>query len=354
VSILTLEGQKYDANLVNPVRLLYGNLDFSFLLVCIFPLLIIAFTYNLLSEENENGTWKLIKVTSRSQLSFLLLKLLVRIVLVLLVMSLLTFTAKLVLNIPFSKTFLLYYLTGLLYLLFWFALSFWIVTLKLRSGFNALLLLSFWLSLVVLLPAIVNNAVTNLYPIPEAFTTMITQRNGYHDKWDESKKGTMEKFYASYPQFENYGYPSEEGFNWPWYYAMQYLGDEESRSESNAMMRKILRREELSHQIARYIPSMHSLLTFNELAGTGLKNHIGFLQKTNSFHESIRLYFYPRIYSNTEVNEVVDWKQFKPSFYKEGDKTFGWFSSIGPLVGSIFLFLILSVPKVLKEWLFLV
>ena len=38
VKILTLEGQKYDTDLVNPTKLLYGNLDLSFILVYIFPL----------------------------------------------------------------------------------------------------------------------------------------------------------------------------------------------------------------------------------------------------------------------------------------------------------------------------
>ncbi len=342
VSILTLEGQKYDANLVNPVRLLYGNLDFSFLLVCIFPLLIIAFTYNLLSEERENGTWKMIKIAPKSLLNFLLLKLSVRLVLVLLVMSLLSFTANWVLKIPFNTSFLLFYLTGVFYLLFWFALSFWVISLKFFSGFNALLLLSFWLLIVVLLPAFVNNTVTNLYPIPEAFTTMISQRNGYHQKWDENKKETMEKFYANYSQFEKYGFPSEDGFNWPWYYAMQHLGDEESRKESNAMMSKVLQREALSKQIAQFVPSMYSLLTFNDLAGTSLQNHIGFLLKTNSFHEDLRLFFYPKIFSNTDSRKI-DWEQFEPSYYKEQDLNTSWVKIFAPLVIGILIFFGISV-----------
>ena len=65
---------------------------------------------------------------------------------------------------------------------------------------------------------------------------MIKQRDGYHQKWDTNKRETLVKFYARYPQFESYGFPPEEGFNWMWYYAMQHLGDEES-SEESLMMR---------------------------------------------------------------------------------------------------------------------
>ena len=60
VTIRNLENQRYDTDLFNPYSLLVGNLDFSFVLIYLFPLLIIAFTYNLLSEEKEGGTWKLV------------------------------------------------------------------------------------------------------------------------------------------------------------------------------------------------------------------------------------------------------------------------------------------------------
>ena len=78
VRILTLEGQKYDTDLLNPIKLLFGNLDLSFVLVYVFPLLIIAFTYNLRSEEEETGTWRLVNVMSKSTSQFLLAKLSVR------------------------------------------------------------------------------------------------------------------------------------------------------------------------------------------------------------------------------------------------------------------------------------
>ncbi|MEH6309158.1 hypothetical protein RYH73_26135 [Olivibacter sp. CPCC 100613] len=53
LTIRNLEGQKYDTDLFNPSNLLAGNLDFSFVLIYLFPLLIIGFSYNLLSEEKD-------------------------------------------------------------------------------------------------------------------------------------------------------------------------------------------------------------------------------------------------------------------------------------------------------------
>lgn len=336
VSILTLEGQKYDTDLLNPTKLLFGNLDLSFILVYVFPLLIIAFTYNLRSEEEETGTWRLVQVMSKSKLHFLLAKLSIRALLLFIAMGLLFVMASIVLGIAWGKPYLAFFTISVLYLLFWFALSFWIVSLKRNSNFNALTLLSIWLVLVVLLPSALNNLVANKYPVPEALTTMIKQRDGYHQKWDTNKRETMEKFYTRYPQFESYGYPPEEGFNWWWYYAMQHLGDEESIEESTMMRTKILQREQMSRKWAQFIPSIHTQLTFNDLAGTSLTNHMGFLAYLNDFHEQIRLHFYPKIFSNVNAKEV-DWDQFTPAHFPM-NSTISWGPILLPLIVVILIF----------------
>ena len=342
VKILTLEGQKYDTDLVNPTKLLYGNLDLSFILVYIFPLLIIAFTYNLISEEEESGTWKMVSVSVKSKMTFILSKLLVRIGAIFIAMSLLYVVASWVLNIQWNKAFFAFFLIGLFYQLFWFALSFWVISFRRHSNFNALILLSFWLLLVVLLPAIINNAVTSRYPVPEALTTMIKQRDGYHQKWDTDKNETMDRFYQDYPQFEKYGYPPAEGFSWLWYYAMQHLGDAESRDESEAMRHKMLQRQQMSKQLAQFFPSMHTLLAFNELAETSLSHHMDFLQALNDFHENTRLYFYPKVFSESASDDVA-WEQFKPEFYKLEGPSIALLTPITPLLLGMVLFLVLSV-----------
>ncbi len=336
VSILTLEGQKYDTDLLNPTKLLFGNLDLSFLLVYVFPLLIIAFTYNLRSEEEESGTWRLVSVMSKSTLNFLIAKLSVRAVALLMALVLLFAVAGIILGASLDAAYLALIVTSLLYLLFWFALSFWVVSLKRNSSFNALTLLSIWLTLVVLLPAALNNLVATQFPVPEALTTIIKQRDGYHQKWDTNKRATMERFYARYPQLESFGYPPEEGFNWIWYYAMQHLGDEESSEESGMMHTKILQREQASRKWAQFIPSLHTQLAFNDIASTSLSNHVSFLQYLSEFHEEVRLHFYPKIFSNVKGTEV-DWSQFKPASH-QFDQKIAWYHILLPLIGFIFLF----------------
>ncbi|MDR7130281.1 ABC-2 type transport system permease protein [Algoriphagus sp. 4150] len=357
VTIRNLEGQKYDTDLVNPSSLQSGNLDLGFVIIYLLPLLIIVFTFNLLSEEREVGTWQLVSIQSRSKLKYLLAKLSVRVLVILALFVLLLTAAKLVLGIPLDAAFFAFFLLGFCYIIFWFTVCFLVVVFQKNSSLNALTMLSLWLVLAILLPASINSYVSNRYPVPEALATMIEQRDGYHKKWDSDKRETMADFYAHYPQFEDYGMPEEEEeeeeFTWLWYYAMQQMGDDEAREESDAMRAKLEQRGKVSRSIAWAIPTMHVQLAFNNLAGTGSTNHMEFLDKTNEFHEKMRLHFYPRIFDNASVLEE-NWEKFEPEFM-EKENAVEWFRLLLPVIicSGLLLFLTflkLTLSKQKGQW----
>jgi len=308
VKILNLEGQKYDTDLVNPMHLQVGNLDLSFLIIFLFPLVIIALTFNLLSEEVEKGTWKMITIHGKSALRFLLMKLSIRIFFIATILMLLFILSALILGIEFNKDFL--HLIGIsyAYILFWFAVCFLVIVLRNTSNTNAIILLSTWLLLVVFLPVLINNYVRSQYPIEEAFTMTIKKRDEYHKRWDTNKQETMDKFYKHYPQFSKYTV-QEEGFSWLWYYAMQQMGDDESKEEREAMYAKINNREQLSTTLALFFPPLQVQLAMNAIAKTSLTHHVTFLDATTKFHEELRLQFYPKIFENNKVN-TIDWNQY--------------------------------------------
>lgn len=329
VTIRTLEGQKYDTDLTNPMHLQMGNLDLGFVIIYLFPLVIIAFTFNLFSEDNETGTWKLVVSQSQSPFRFLLAKFSVRVLVIYSVLFTLLLIAAVVLSLPVKESFAAFVVLSLLYVAFWFALCFWLSMFKRSSGFNVLTLLTVWVALTILAPASINNLVSVLYPVPESLAAMVKQRDGYHEKWDIDKEITMDKFYAHYPQFEKYGVPTET-FSWLWYYAMQQMGDDESLAESEAMRNKILQREKTSSMIARAIPTLHTQMQFNDLAQTSLTEYITLLDSAGGFHEKKRLYFYSKIFENADVKSE-DWTKFKPE-YLSSRKDIHWGSITIPLV----------------------
>ncbi|CAD0002213.1 DUF3526 domain-containing protein [Flavobacterium salmonis] len=338
VTIRGLEGQKYDSELNNPNNLMLGNIDFSFVLIYLFPLLIIAFTYNVISEEKESGTWKIVATQSDNTFLYILKLFYIRI---LSFMALLTFTlfiAVFLLNIPLDSSLFAFYTISILYIFFWFAVCFFIVSLQKNSNFNALILLTIWLFLIIILPATINTYIVNKYPVPEALELTLKQRNAYHEKWDMDKKATMEKFYSHYPQFKRYILPDTE-FSWLWYYAMQQMGDDESSVQSKELETKLKQRNEAGQNIAQFIPTLYTQIQLNEIAKSDLGNQLLFMEKTNQFHEKLRLYFYPKIFDNADVKKE-NWSKFKVETFEDDSKT-NFAKALLPLV--LFNLLLISL-----------
>ncbi|MDD2820552.1 MAG: DUF3526 domain-containing protein [Flavobacterium sp.] len=318
VTIRGLEGQKYDAELNNPNNLLLGNIDFSFVLIYLFPLLIIAFSYNLISEEKESGTWKIVVTQSQNTFLYILKLFYIRILSLTLLLTIVLAIAAFLLNIPLNISFLTFYGISVLYLLFWFAICFFLVSLQMNSNFNAVILLTTWLFLIIILPALINTYIVNKYPIPEALELTVKQRNAYHEKWDMDKQETLDKFYTHYPQFKNYLLPDKE-FSWLWYYAMQQMGDDESAKESRDLESKLTQRNQSSQQIAQFIPTLHAQMQLNEIARADLGNQLLFLKETKQFHEKLRLHFYPKIFDDEAVNKQK-WDNFKVETFSDKSK----------------------------------
>ncbi|QSW89387.1 DUF3526 domain-containing protein [Flavobacterium endoglycinae] len=310
VTIRGLEGQKYDSELNNPSNLLAGNIDFSFVLLYLFPLLIIAFSYNIISEEKESGTWKIVATQSPNTFLYILKLFYVRILSLTALVTVLLLTAVFFLKIPIDQSFLIFYGIAVLYILFWFAVCFFIVSLQKNSNYNAVILLTIWLFLIIIVPAAVNTYIVNRYKVPEALELTLKQRNAYHEKWDTDKNETMEKFYKHYPQFRSYKIPADKEFSWLWYYAMQQMGDDESAAESKELETKLEQRNRAGELIAQFIPTLHTQIQLNEIAKSDLQNQLLFLKETKTFHEKMRLYFYPKIFNNASVDQE-NWQNFK-------------------------------------------
>ncbi|WP_444660150.1 DUF3526 domain-containing protein [Flavobacterium columnare] len=341
VTIRGLEGQKYDSELNNPNNLMLGNIDFSFVLIYLFPLLIIAFTYNIVSEEKESGTWKIVATQSDNTFLYILKLFYIRILSLIALLTVVLFVAVLFLNIPFDQSLFTFYIISILYLLFWFAVSFYIVSLQKNSNFNAVILLTIWLFLIIILPATINTYIVNKYPVPEALELTLKQRNAYHEKWDMDKKGTMDKFFQHYPQFKSYALPDNK-FSWLWYYAMQQMGDDESAVQSKELETKLHQRNEASQSIAQFIPTLHTQIQLNEIAKSDLGNQLLFMEKTKEFHEKLRLYFYPKIFDNAPVKQEK-WEGFKVENFNDVSKI-NFLKSILPL-------LLFNLGLILLGWL---
>lgn len=346
VTIRNLEEQKYTTDLMNPMYQLLGNLDFSFVLLYFFPLIIIAFCFNIISEEKEEGTWSLLLTQAQNPKNVLLWKLAIRYFSILTVLFTLLIIAKFYLSIAFDITFIGFCLVAILYITFWFSIAWLVVSWQKGSSQNALILLITWVMLTIIIPASVNATVAAIYPVPEAFKTTLDSREAYHSKWDKAKEPTIEKFYQHYPQFRKYKHPQGYDYSWLWYYAAQQMADDESLVSSQQLKEKLQQRERLVQIIGWAVPSINTQLSFNQLSLTDIQNNLNFWGALEKFHEQKRLYFYPKIFAEMPVNQE-NWQQFKLVSFQD-TVLISWLTTIFPML----LISLLCFWKAMKNLIF--
>ncbi|MDM1444449.1 MULTISPECIES: DUF3526 domain-containing protein [Myroides] len=346
ITIRNLEEQKYNTDFYNPTSALAGNFDFSFVLIFLFPLIIIAITFNILSQEKESGTLKLLSLQSGDIKKIIDTKLIIRFLSISSLYFLLLLIAKFWIQIPLDKAFSLLILLGFLYIIFWFALCRFIVANNKSTSYNALALILIWIAMNFIVPMVSFVLIQKMYPIKEALQTVIEQRDGYHNKWDEPQKNTIDKFHNIYPQFKTNDTIFNNDFNWKWYYAMQHLADVESMKSSIAYQGKIKARNNAAKLIGYFFPSIHTLTLSSELALSDQNNILTYENRLEDFHHQKRLHFYPLIFSNQD-STVENWNNHKLEKFK-AQSNVSIIELLFPLLLIIIILLIISHKK-LKE-----
>lgn len=153
----------------NPLSNLVGRFDLAFITLYLFPLIILALTFNLIAVEKENGTLALLLSQPVSLGQIVLGKTLLRAALVfvcgvLLPGILIALGQKLVLGDVSLWRLLLWTIAVTAYGAFWFALAIWFNSFGASAARNALTLAVCWIAFTVLIPASVNLAAQIIAP----------------------------------------------------------------------------------------------------------------------------------------------------------------------------------------------
>lgn len=156
----------------------------------------------------------------------------------------------------------------------------------------------------------------------------------------------MEKFYKAYPQFKQFKINESDSFSWTWYYAMQHMGDLEAAASSEQYIAKMQKRNRAAVVLGYFFPNIHTQLTENDLAQSGMENHLAFGSALKKFHGKKRLFFYPLIFSGKDADSV-NWKLQIPEVFHQPTKI----NSVAlflPYVFIIILFILLSQNNIRK------
>lgn len=193
---------KKAAQLNNPHNTIFGNMDVSFVLLYLFPLLIIAFNFSILSAEKEEGRLPILAAQGLSVKQLLWHKTGFRFVVLtgstLLVLCC-SFWASHTPNTSIPIESLGYVGVIILYSAWWHALCVWVNLLKKGSDFNAGLLFTTWITGVMVVPALTTILITSLQPTVGKMHLMDEVREKLTE-YDRKNAQILDAYYTDHPE----------------------------------------------------------------------------------------------------------------------------------------------------------
>jgi ABC-2 type transport system permease protein len=287
----------------NPRQQQAGHFDFSFFVIYLYPLLILALTFDLLASEQELGTLRLLLSQPLSAQRLIGAKLLARALpLGLSVWGL--STAGLVLSGISLQTPGLLLRWGLVTLLiivyggFWFALSWGVNSLGKPATTNAALLALSWFAALVIVPGAINLGARVLYPVPSRVQFVQATAEVTQAARSQSSK-LLSKYFEDHPELLR-GQINQAEF------AQLQLAKEAAIGEALAPVtaryrQQLAQQQRWVNQLQWFSPSLVAQQVLNELAGNSLSRYQRWEYQLSTFHQRWQAWFIPKIRSQQAV-----------------------------------------------------
>lgn len=285
----------------NPLKLLTGNIDLSFLLVYIFPLLIMGLSYDIISREQEQGTLTLVLVQGGKIITLLLARLLIRWMLFFLLFMLLAVVAPVMQGDGWHEL-LSWGMITAAYTLFWCMLICLIAALGRTSAFNIAAMTTAWILLLILLPAFFRLTAEEKKVTTQAATVAAEQREQEWALWDMPKKALLDSFYSHYPRYRDaaaYDTSPASSRRLMAYYDLVTL-----RMDRFVANDEAIRKQEQADMVAGYFynPAVYTQSLLNQVAHTDVADYQHYEDEVKAFHQQWKAYFFPFFFSNSVLS----------------------------------------------------
>lgn len=296
----------------NPFNLLTGRFDAAFVIVYLFPLLILALSYNLLSAEKESGTLPMTLAQPVKIKHIIWGKVLARAGFVVALAIALSIVCAGLSGAEFSNgetifRLILWSAAIALYAAFWFALA---VAVNLRSdatsAANATVLASAWLLFIVIIPSLLTVAVSRIYPVPSRLAFVNTARDE-RNRISAQAPNILENFYAANPDLR----PAEtvktdfmSGF-----YAAQFERDKRLAPLLEDYEEQLAAQNRLAENLRFLSPSLAMQSILNDLAATSFARYRRFILQVHEYHRAWQAFFLPKLFKNIRLT-ADDYNRF--------------------------------------------
>lgn len=301
VRALGLEAQLYDGENFNPELALPGRFDFAFVLVYLAPLFMIALFHDMKSSEREAGRLAMLRALPgaaglwrrRVALRFAL--------------------AYAALALPFAAGALFsgvapLPLLGVIalmaaYLAFWAALAIFIGSRGWSSATNAAALAACWLVLTLVLPTLAHVVINRAIPVAQGVELTLAQREAVNRAWDIPRETTMERFFASHPEWRDTP-PLPTEFHWKWYFAFHQVGDESVAAKARAYREGLEARDDAARLAGWLLPGVGVQAVLTRMAETDLRAQLAYQDRIRAYHKQLRQFYYGYLFSDRPFHKA--------------------------------------------------
>lgn len=294
VRMLALEGQIHERDAGHPVLALIGRFDFAFFSAYVLPWVLIILLHDLHASERVAGRHNLLESTAGSTARLWHLRTGLRAggVYVCAALPLLVTGG---LSGTDAPTLLAACMLLLAYLLFWTVVCARMAAWQQPGEVILAALVAVWILLGVAIPAMGRMAIDRAVPMPSGADIVMTQREVVNDAWDLPKAATMSAFVEHHPQWAAYA-SVRRPFEWKWYYAFQQIGDQKTRTLSDAYTAGRMERDQWAGRLSIGAPPVLFERSLQALAGSDVRASLAYEARVRAFHASLRAFYYPKLF----------------------------------------------------------
>jgi ABC-2 type transport system permease protein len=290
--------------LENPENLLAGRFDLAFAIIYLFPLIVLALSYNVLSAEREQGTLAMVLSQPVSLRTIAVGKIALRALVALglgLGFASSAYLASGSAGGASLASLLLWTAVVAAYCLFWFAAAVAVNALGKSSAANAMILAGFWLVLVLIVPASVNLLVTAKHPVPSRVELVQSIREATNDANARAAQ-VMSRYFLDHPEMV----PEGEAPDPNDYQTRSYAIREDVERAMAPVLAKydqqLLRQQAQVDRLKYLSPAIVAQEALNDIAGTGLARYKHFLGLVEGFQREWREFFMPRVFAKQTLS----------------------------------------------------
>lgn len=319
--------EQYDYQ--NPLLLKLGQFDLAFVLIYLLPLVLIAINHNVLAYEHHSGQFKILALQGETGISLSVHQLIARAMCVLLPLVLTVIATLYYFNrdIQFNSYLIL---VGAIvcYALFWMVLILLCVSFARPATFNAAVLMSSWLCLVVIIPAALTSFIEFSHPTPSRIEYIDTLRAST-DKVNHDASKALSNYLEDHPELRE-NEPAKGSYVLTRVAKIDAL-ERAMKPTDDAFTETLISQQALAQQFRFLTPATLLQTSLNRISGNDLARHQAFMSAVSSHHQTLREFFMAQMFvavnqsafspcagCNAEVTlaDLSLVPQFKPFLYE--------------------------------------